>query len=209
MIGKNLARRENGVHIEPTTAMTIFGNTLRTPRLILRKAEEKDIPILADWSNSITAHGTYLTPDRTPVSRFLEEYAAGMHWSEQRRTFVIEIRNLLPLPIGTIHYWLRPEQQRCAVMALKVAETGYRNRGYGTEAQKYIIIHLMQRMKLSAVEMYTDIDNTPQQRCLHKLGFELRESLQYEDRGVSRTGHLYRLDAERFLRTPMYHFHYE
>lgn len=206
MLGKKHVRRENGVHLEPI-AMTIFGNTLKTPRLILRKPEEQDIPLLADWSNSLTAHGAYLTPGRTSVARFLEEYTTGMHWSDQNRTFVIEIKG--SVPIGTIRYWLRPEMERCAVMALKVAEAGYRNRGYGTEAQKYIVIHLMQRMKLAAVEMYTDIDNTPQQRCLRKLGFELRESLQYEDHGVSRTGHLYRLDAERFRRTPMYHFHYE
>lgn len=206
MLGNTCVRRESGVHLEQMF-MTIFGKTIKTPRLILRKVEAADIPLLAEWSNSATAHGAYLTPDRTSVAKSIEEHAVGMHWSEQNRTFVIEIKN--SVCIGTLHYWLRPEQQKCAVMALKVAETPFRNTGYGTEAQKYIIIHLMQRMKLSAVEMYTDIDNTPQQRCLHKLGFELVESLQYEDCGVSRTGHLYRLDSERFMRTPMYHFHYE
>lgn len=206
MLANSCMRRENGVY-SGLISMTIFGNTIKTPRLILRKVEDEDIPLLADWSNSATAHGSYLTPDRSTVARSREEHATGMHWNEQNRIFIIEIKG--SVPIGTIHYWLRPEPKKCAVIALKVAETDFRNRGFGTEAQKYTIIYLMQRIKLSAVEMYTDIDNLPQQRCLQKLGFELVESLQYDDLGVSRTGHLYRLDTERFIRTPMYHFHYE
>ncbi|SHO47962.1 GNAT family N-acetyltransferase [Desulfopila aestuarii] len=188
-------------------SMTIFGNTIKTPRLVLRKVDEEDIPLLVDWSNSEVAHGEYLTPDRISVEQCRKEHLAGMHWNEQKRAFIIEVKN--GLPIGTIHYWIRPEQHHCGVMALKIAEQQYRSNGYGTEAQKYIIIHLMQRVKLAAVEMYTDIDNISQQRCLHKLGFELVKSLQYADGGVKRTGHLYRLDAEHFRNTPMYHFHYE
>ena len=190
-----------------TAFMTIFGSIIRTPRLHLRKVESSDIPLLASWSNSVVAHGYYLTPDRISVEQGYAEHAAGQHWNDQSRTFIIEMKS--SLPIGTIHYWLRPEQKWCAVMALKIAESSYRNRGYGTEAQKYIIIHLLRQMKLTRVEMYTDIDNLPQQRCLKKLGFEQVESLQYEDGGVNRTGFLYRLDVERFNRTPMYHFHYE
>ena len=51
-------------------------------------------------------------------------------------------------------------------MALKISEPEMRNKGYGTEAQKYAIIQLFTRMKLQRVEMYTDIDNQSQQRCL-------------------------------------------
>lgn len=187
--------------------MTIFGNTIRTPRLILRKVEPTDIPLLSSWSNSTAAHGAFLTPDRISVEQACAEYEAGLHWNEQSRIFIIEVKNLQP--IGTIHYWLRPEKKWCAVMALKIADSSCRNEGYGTEAQKYIIIHLMRQMKLTRVEMYTDIDNIPQQRCLTKLGFEQVESLQYEDGGLSRTGFLYRLGADRFKEISMYHFHYE
>jgi RimJ/RimL family protein N-acetyltransferase len=149
----------------------------------------------------------YLTPVRVSCGPGTDNASPSVHWSERNRTFVIEMKGFAP--IGTIHYWLRPERQSCAVIALKIAEPTLRNRGFGTEAQKYLIIHLMQRMKLQEVEMYTDVRNMPQQRCLAKLGFELVESLQYEDSGVHRTGHLYRLDRERFVRTSMYHFHYE
>jgi RimJ/RimL family protein N-acetyltransferase len=94
-------------------------------------------------------------------------------------------------------------------MALKISEFEMRNKGYGTEAQKYAIMQLFTRMKLQRVEMYTDINNRAQQRCLHKLGFELIESLHYDDHRVQRVGHLYRIDAATFFKTPIYQYHYE
>lgn len=178
-----------------------------TPRLCLRKVKEEDLPLLAYWSNSTTAHGAYLTPDRTSEGRCRDDYQAGTLWNRQNKIFIIELKD--DGPIGTIHYWLRPERKQCAVMAVKIAEPSSRCRGYGTEAQKHIIINLFQRMKVDEIEMYTDINNDPQQCCLKKLGFELVESLTYEDHQVTRTGHLYRIDSDSFLETPMYHFHYE
>ena len=187
--------------------MTIFGNQIKTPRLILRKTEPSDLPQLCDWSNSETAHGAYLTPERISVDQGLQDCFAGIHWNPQNRLFLIETRD--NQAIGTIHYWLRPERRDCAVMAVKIAVITLRSRGYGTEAQKYLINYLLGQGKLARVEMYTDIDNLAQQRCLHKLGFEQVESLQYIDGGISRTGFLYRIDRQRFLATPIYHFHYE
>ncbi len=84
-----------------------------------------------------------------------------------------------------------------------------RNKGYGTEAQKYAIIQLFTRAKLQGVEMYTDIDNLSQQRCLNKLGFQLANSLNYDDHRVQRVGYLFRIDAATFSNTPIYHYHYE
>ena len=44
---------------------------------------------------------------------------------------------------------------------------------------------------------------------LKKLGFELIESLMYDDQQEKRTGHLYRLTAEQYHSHPIYQFHYE
>ena len=124
---------------------------------------------------------------------------------------MITLKNAKPdeKPFGTLHYWLRPEQKGCAVMALKIADPDLRNKGYGTEAQKNIIIYLFNRMKMHRVEMYTDIDNHSQQRCLNKLGFQLADSLEYDDHRIRRVGHLFRIDAVTFARTSIYHYHYE
>jgi len=94
-------------------------------------------------------------------------------------------------------------------MAVKIADPEQRNKGYGTEAQKYLIIHLFSRLKARSVEMYTDINNRPQQRCLTKLGFELVETLNYDDHQVKRVGHLFRMDVAHFSNNPVYRYHYE
>jgi RimJ/RimL family protein N-acetyltransferase len=94
-------------------------------------------------------------------------------------------------------------------MAVKIGDPAERNKGYGTEAQKYLIIHLFSKTLVGAVDMFTDIDNGPQQRCLMKLGFELMDSRSYDDQQIFRTGNLYRLSKKRFQETLTYQFFYE
>jgi RimJ/RimL family protein N-acetyltransferase len=95
------------------------------------------------------------------------------------------------------------------VIKIKITTPEQRGKGYGTEAQKYLIINLLDRLRLDEVEMYTDINNKAQQRCLGKLGFELIESLVYDDHQVRRLGHRYRLPKQRYLTHPIYRYHYE
>ena len=111
-------------------------------------------------------------------------------------------------PLGTIQYWMRPEDPNTAVMALKLANPELRGKGYGTEAQKYLILFLFDRLNIRRVEMYTDINNQAQQRCLQKLGFELIQALPYTDQQVQRQGYLYRLEWQRFINEPIYQYHY-
>lgn len=185
----------------------IFGDKIMTPRLRLRRIIEDDLPLLVDWSNSDAAHGSYLTPDRTDEVKERESILAGAYWNRQNRVFLIELKD--EKPIGTVRYWLRSERSGAGVMAIRISDPEKRNNGYGTEAQKYIIMHLFQKIKVQNVEMYTDINNRPQQRCLQKLGFELIETLSYDDHQVRRVGHLYRIDAAGFARNPVYRYHYE
>lgn len=185
----------------------IFGDKILTPRLELRRIVERDLPLFVAWSNSEIAHGEYLTPDCIDKQRGSESIASGAYWNDENRVFFIELKE--DKPIGTLHYWRRSEQKSCAVMALKISEPEMRNKGYGTEAQKYAIIQLFTRMKLQRVEMYTDIDNISQQRCLKKLGFQLIDSLNYDDHRIQRVGHLFRIDAATFSNTPIYQYHYE
>lgn len=185
----------------------IYGDKIMTPRLRLRRLAESDLPLYLAWSNSELAHGGYLTPERENEAWGRESIVSGRYWNDINRVFIIERRN--EQAIGTLRYWLRPERKSWAVMAVKICEPSMRNRGYGTEAQKYLIIQLFQRMKMQGVEMYTDINNTCQQRCLKKLGFELSETLSYDDHQVRRVGHLFRLDAAGFDRNPLYRYHYE
>ena len=185
----------------------IFGDKILTPRLRMRRLVERDLPLLVAWSNSDIAHGEYLTPDRIDDRNGRENIASGTYWHERNRIFLIELKD--QQPIGTLRYWLRPERGNCAMMAVKIADPQQRNKGYGTEAQKYLIIQLFQRLRVESVEMYTDINNRPQLRCLAKLGFELVETLSYDDHLVKRVGHLFRIDAFKFANNPVFRYHYE
>ncbi len=186
--------------------MTIFGNKIFTIRLLLRRIEVFDAPLLAQWSKDPLAYGPYLTPEHHTVETLEAQIKSGMLWSERNKSFLVELREGTPL--GTIQYWMRPEDPNTAVMALKLANPELRGKGYGTEAQKYLILFLFDRLNIRRVEMYTDINNQAQQRCLQKLGFELIQALPYTDQQVQRQGYLYRLEWQRFINEPIYQYHY-
>jgi RimJ/RimL family protein N-acetyltransferase len=169
--------------------------------------EEEDIGCVIGWSDSPEACGPFLTPERyssDDIHRFIDGFNSPFN---QGRMFLIELKD--GRPIGTIQYWMKPEDRRTAVMAVKIGDPAERNKGYGTEAQKYLIIHLFSKTLVGAVDMFTDIDNGPQQRCLMKLGFELMDSRSYDDQQIFRTGNLYRLSKKRFQETLTYQFFYE
>lgn len=187
--------------------MSLFDDRIFTRRLALRKIEAEDLPLFVLWSNSWEAYGNYLTPERLTDSEAVEHLKFGLFWNNVSRTYFIVLRE--GPPIGTIHFWLRPEKRRTIVVALKIALPSCRNQGFGTEAQKFLIMYLFERMEVECIEFYTDLDNHAQQRCLQKLGFDIAETLTYEDRDVTRTGYLYRLDAHGFKRHPYYRYHYE
>lgn len=185
----------------------IFSDKILTPRLILRRIFDEDLALVSRWSSCEVAHGRYLTPVQLDEQKSKEQVASGTLWNEANRMFLIELKD--GPEIGTLHYWARPEYKQCGVIALKISDPEWRNKGYGTEAQKYVIISLFDHQKLEVVEMYTDINNQPQQRCLKKLGFDLVKTLSYDDHQVHRIGHLFRLDAATFSQSQYYKYHYE
>lgn len=188
-------------------AMILFGDIIFTPRLKLRRLTNEDLPLLVAWSNSEAAHGAYLSPERLTEESGRSRLENGILWAGNNKLFMIESRE--GIQVGIIHYWLRSERTECAVVKVQIAVPEQRGKGYGTEAQKYLVINLFERMKVSEVEMYIDINNKAQQRCLAKLGFELVESLTYNDHQVTRLGHLFRLRSTQFRQNSVYQYHYE
>jgi len=186
----------------------LIGDKIYTRRLQMRRIRESDLPLILAWSNSATACGPYLTPEQLTARQLHENYAGNVFWNPHDKTFLIENRDPV-MPIGTIHYWLKQDQHQSAVISVKIADVDARGNGYGTEAQKFLIIHLFESVGVHTVEMYTDIDNGPQQRCLRKLGFSINRSLTYDDRQVMRTGHLFQLTEKDYQAAAIYRFHYE
>lgn len=186
----------------------MLGERLFTRRLVLRRITKPDLPLILEWSNSETAFGSYLTPERHTAKTLNELFSGNAFWNRNDKTFLVQLRSS-GKPIGTIHYWLRQNQSDVAVVSVKIAEFQERGKGYGTESQKFLIIHLFDKIGVTTVEMYTDLENAPQQHCLNKLGFSLVNSLTYSDRQVNRTGYLYQLNREDYQEKAIYRFHYE
>jgi RimJ/RimL family protein N-acetyltransferase len=186
----------------------VLGEQLYTCRLTMRRICEDDLPLILAWSNSEKAFGPYLTPERYTPRMLNEQFSGGALWKKNDKTFLIEKRQCAT-PIGTIHYWLRQTQPDTAMFAVKIAEPEQRGNGYGTEAQKFLIIHLFEQTGIRHVEMITDINNAAQQRCLSKLGFTIIDSQTYDDHQVVRTGYLFRLNLQDYQQKAIYRFHYE
>jgi len=188
--------------------MNLYGDTLFTRRLSLTKIQEDNLPSIVSWSSSETACGSYLTPEKYNIEQMRIQIQSGVFWGDTEKMFFVKTKKD-DRPIGTAHFWHPTGGGNTITMALKVALPEERGKGYGTEIQKFLIIHIFDRLTVEAIEMYTDINNTAQQRCLKKLGFELIESLIYDDQQEKRTGHLFRLTAEQYHSHPIYRFHYE
>ncbi|MCK5071089.1 MAG: GNAT family N-acetyltransferase [Desulfocapsa sp.] len=189
--------------------MSFFSDKLFTSRLSLSKIKEENLLSIVDWSCSEIACGNYLTPENYDIEQMRNQVQSGVFWSDKEKMFFVETKDS-SRPIGTAHFWQPTSGGDTITMALKVAMPEERGKGYGTEIQKFLIIHIFSNIPtIKAIEMYTDINNSAQQRCLTKLGFELIESLMYDDQKKKRTGHLYRLTAEQYNSHPIYQYHYE
>ena len=188
--------------------MSLYGDKLFTRRLALAKIRENDLPAIVAWSQSKTACGSYLTPEGYNVEQMRAQIRSGVFWSDLEKMFLVKLKEN-DQPIGTAHYWQATGGKNTIAMALKVATPEERCKGYGTEIQKFLIMYILEQLPVEAIEMYTDINNTAQQRCLNKLGFELIESLIYDDQREKRTGLLFRLTSRQYKSHPIYQFHYE
>ena len=191
--------------------MSLYGDQLYTSRLALAKIQKKDLPTIVAWSRSETACGRYLTPEKFTLGQMASQIQTGVFWNDLEKMFLVKTKKDNKA-IGTAHYW-HPTGGRNIVtrvaMALKVALPEERGKGYGTEIQKFLIMYIFDRLSVECIEMYTDVNNSAQQRCLKKLGFELIESLTYDDHQEIRTGHLFQLTSKGYRTHPIYQFHYE
>lgn len=168
-----------------------------TERLCLRKVGEEDLLLLSQWSSSKEAHGDFLSPENHSYQDCYERWQNNSYWNDHSKTLIMEHKEKQQ-PVGTIRCWQKANDYRTSMVALKVAEPHFRGQGLGTEAQRGLIHHLFTKENYQAVEMFTDIDNVPEQRCLSKLGFTLIDIQSYEDQKVQRQGRLYRLNRDDY-----------
>ncbi len=177
-----------------------------TQRLKLRRLTEADIPLMVAWSRTPEAYGEHLSMECLSTEDCVVKLATS-YWNDSGKTYIMELKTD-GKPIGTIHYWRKPDDPFTGMLALKVAEPAYRGQGYGTEAQKGLIREMFLKVHLRAIDIITAIDNIPEQRCLEKLNFNFVDILTYQDQGVERQGRLYRMTRHEYDQSSVYMFDY-
>jgi len=179
-----------------------------TKRLQCRRIKEKDVGLITAWKNSEDANGEYLTSEKISLKDNLEKFKNNNFWNKKSKSYVVELKEN-SLPIGIIKYWTKINDTSCALMTVKIATPSYRKNGFGTELQKALIRELFKKFKFKSIEMYTDINNIAQQKCLKKLDFDNIKTESYEDAGLIRQGYLYQLTKEKYEKSGVHIYYYE
>ena len=179
-----------------------------TKNLICRKINKNDLPMITDWENSQIAYGDYLSCENHSLEDNIIKFENNSFWNDKSKTYIIETKKDT-IPIGTLKYWTKTDLPNVAMMAIKITIPEFRNKGYGTEAQKGMIRELFKKYNYNAIEMYTDVNNIAQKKCLKKLDFEDIKTESYVDAGVQRQGHLFRLNKDRYEKSGVHIFYYE
>ena len=187
--------------------MAFYGNCIFTSRLCLKKLAVNDLELLAEWSRMPEANSPYLSSENLDIEQLTHQLNSGALWNDKEKRFMVWLKK--GIPIGSIRYWTVSAQFNTVVISVKIARESDRNKGYGTESQKFLIKHLMENENIQQVQMYTDINNIPQQRCLVKLGFKMQEAVQYQDHDIMRNGLLFTLSEQNFVCHPIYRYHNE
>lgn len=178
-----------------------------TYHLNMRPVTDADLSLLHQWSNCRDAYGNHLSMERWTLDDCRAKFQNGCFWSDSSKTYLMELKEGC-LPIGTLRYWRKPETPSTALIALKVAVPEYRGKGYGTEAQKGLCRELFTKYGMQVIDVFTGMDNVPEQRCLEKLDFEFVDFQSYQDQGHDRQGRLYRLTKARYQQSSVHLYYY-
>lgn len=128
----------------------------------LRDVLPQDYSVLRSWRS----------PDVLGEFNQLGPYDRDLSGIDLARLLVVRAQD--GVPIGDVNWhpvWYGPNSRSRALnigINLVPAERG---RGYGTEAQRLLALHLFATTGVYRVEASTDVENVAEQRSLEKAGF--------------------------------------
>ena len=182
--------------------------TFFTKRLICRKPTKNDIKTLSFWNSFQEANGEYLAVEKTSLEENLSKFDNNSFWNDNSKTYIIELKEN-KIPIGLIKFWAKTDENKTAMITVKIAIPQYRRKGLGTEVQKGLTRELFKKYGYNAIEMFTDINNEAQQKCLTRLDYDYIKTEEYTDAGETRQGHLYRLSKEKYEKSGVHIYYYD
>ena len=174
---------------------------LETERLILRKMSPDDRDDFFTMRSDKRMHEyTDTTPDYD-ISQTDEYLAKMLRGVDENRWIIWAIQHRESgRVIGSVGIWNFDETQTTAELSYGIAPV-FQGKGYMSEALTRVVEYAFDALKLSALEAYTEAENTPSRRLLERIGFV--ESGQVDDPSAdgTRVYHMivYRLEHQPIL----------
>lgn len=149
----------------------VQGEVARSARVVLREKRLGDAQDDYRWrSDAELSRYDAARPLRMSYQDFLAIYRDEMAYpSPHRRSLAIE--DEAGHHIGNVMYYNVETMRRQAELGITIGEREYWGQGYGVEAVRLLVDHLLGKMRLRRVHLKTLTWNERAQRCFEKAGF--------------------------------------
>ena len=126
--------------------------------------------LFRDWENdaAVFEHPSMMKPyvyDPSEVDRYFD--------ARQEPSRVVFVIMLEGHPIGEVQLKRMDPVRRTCSLSIHMQKDLYKNRGYGTQAERLAVQYAFDRLDLLAVDADVLIGNVRSQRALEKAGFHL------------------------------------
>jgi len=159
--------------------------------LMIRSATLEDAEILTAWWNdgNIMAHAGFPLGLNQSIEKTTEQIKANESSLSQR--CIIEVNHI---KVGEMNYWLY-QDEKVASIGIKICNSDYQNKGYGTKFIKMLIEfiftdeYLNGKCKINKIILDTNVKNKRAQHVYEKIGFS--------NLGINKKGWLDQLGIEQ------------
>lgn len=176
-----------------------------TPRLILRRFQESDLPSLVAYRNDpqIARFQSWVMFSESALRAFIAEQRSGMPFLPNGGFQFALARRADNAHIGDVFVRLLDYDRRQAEVGYTLA-ANYHGQGYATEAVSALFDEAFRSQGLHRIIALVDTANTPSIAVLERLGMrrEAHFLKSYQNRGDWRDEYQYAILHEEWLRRP-------
>ncbi len=139
-------------------------------QIIIRTSQQEDATVLCKWWNdgSIMAHAGF----PKGLSLTVHEVEALIAKNDESTQILMILMD--DMPVGEMSYRLL--NSHCAEIGIKLCESTYQNKGYGTLCIEMLLMYIFETIKANSVVLDTHINNTRAQKVYEKIGFQKVET---------------------------------
>ena len=137
---------------------------LKNDGLVVRHATTDDAQILCDWwsNGKVMAHAGFPNGVHTDVNELMDKIK---NENDTSRRLIIEIDSNT---VGEMSYVTKDD---VSGIGIKICDSFYQEKSYGTKALKMLISYLFNEMKVQKIILDTNLNNTRAQHVYERIGF--------------------------------------